>query len=333
MITQPATRPQSLLRAIVKQAQSSLPRTQRRSKHSVPLWADSKKQERFAKKGVPGFLSPTTYHETYEKYTQHLCDRLNEWTQGTPDESTSAFDLHAINAHKPERAALYNHAAMANHTHFFWESLTDAEDPVERRPGLNTMRSIEMDFESVDHLRSEFLEVADAMFGNGFVWLMKPPTPGGLTILATYNAGSPYSEAAPRRDNRDMATYDGRQLAAQLSGRGGLGAGSLEERTLGRGGGLGVAGSFGDFSSARANLYSGALNAQPILCVNVWQHQYIPDYGVLGKRAYLTAWWDHIDWQMVERRHSMYETEGERFAPNRNSRPYANVMDAVTRAM
>jgi len=46
------------------------------------------------------------------------------------------------------------------------------------------MRNIEMDFESVDHLRSEFLETADAMFGNGFVWLMKPPSAGGMTILA-----------------------------------------------------------------------------------------------------------------------------------------------------
>lgn len=96
---------------------------------------------------------------------------------------------------------------------------------------------------------------------------------------------------------------------------------------------MGVAGAFGEFSAARANLFAGALNAQPILCANVWQHQYIPDWGLFGKRAYLTAWWDRIDWQMVERRHSMYETEGDRFGSNRSARPYANVMEAVTRAM
>ncbi|KIX00212.1 uncharacterized protein Z518_10350 [Rhinocladiella mackenziei CBS 650.93] len=318
MIIRPPTRPQSLLRAVVNHAAPLLPRSQRRNKHGIPLWADSKKQERFAKYGVPGFLSAKTYQETYLNYTQHLCDRLNEWTQGTANESTSVFDLHATCAHRPDRAALYNHAAMAIHTHFFWESLTDSEDPVERRPGINTMRSIEMDFESVDHLRSEFLETADAMFGNGFVWLMKPPYAGGLTLLATYNAGSPYSEAAPRRDNRDMATFDGRGIAAQLSASGSA---------------IGSAGTFGDFSSARANLFEGALNAQPILCVNLWQHQYIPDWGVLGKRAYLTAWWDRIDWQMVERRHSMYETEGDRYISRNRPAPYRNIMDAINSNM
>ncbi|KIV77611.1 hypothetical protein PV11_09399 [Exophiala sideris] len=305
MIIRPATRPQTALRAVGKQAAPLLSRSQRRCKHSPAEWADRQRQERFTQRGVPGFLSAKTYQETYAKYTKHLCDKLNEYTQGTADESHSAHDLHAICSHKPERAALYNHAAMAIHTHFFWEALTDSEDPHDRKAGNYTARSIEMDFESLDHLRTEFLEVADAMFGNGFVWLMKPKTPGGLKILATYNAGSPYSVAAPRRDDRDMATFNGRQVGTDL-----LSAG-MNVDSLGPGGGR-YAGSFGNFSSARANLFVGALDAEPILCVNVWQHQWLPDYGMFGKREYLTAWWDSIDWKMVESRHNHVEWEQDR---------------------
>lgn len=255
---------------------------------------------------------------------------MNEMVQGTAEESTSAFELHAKCAHRADKAVLYNHAAMAEFTRVFWETLTDSDDANEHKPGLNTMRSIEKDFDSVDNLREEFLETADALFGNGFVWLMKAPRTGELTILATYNAGSPYSEAAPRRDNRDMATYDGSQIAAQLSGRSGLGTPSIEERALSRS----TAGSFGPLSSARANLYLGALDAQPILCVNVWQHQWLPDWGILGKRAYLRAWWDSIDWQKVERRHCDYSLDGEadRYIP-RNPYQQGSVYEAIRRQL
>ncbi|KIW50922.1 hypothetical protein PV05_09699 [Exophiala xenobiotica] len=324
MITRPSTRPQSLLRAVVKQA-SALPRTQCRSKHTPPTWTDHQKQDRFANNGVPGFLSANAYQETYAKYSQYLCDKLTEYTQGTPDESVQPRDLHFQCSHRPERAALYNHAAMANHTHFFWEALTDSEDPAQRRPGMQTMRNIEMDFESVDHLRSEFLETADAMFGNGFVWLMKPPSAGGMTILATYNAGSPYPEAAPRRDTRDMANFNGRQLADDLkSGVAG------RPRVIASGGQ--TAGSFGQFSANQTNRFTGLLNAQPILCVNVWEHQWIPDYGVLGKRAYLTAWWDCIDWQVVENRLSTVEPDNYGYGGNRRTRNLGSI-EAVGRGM
>merc|ERR1711939_243558 len=217
MITRPSTRPQSLLRAVVKQA-SALPRTQRRSKHTPPTWTDRQKQDRFAKNGVPGFLSANAYQETYAKYSQYLCDKLTEYTQGTPDESVQPRDLHFQCSHRPERAALYNHAAMANHTHFFWEALTDSEDPAQRRPGMQT------------------------------------------------------------------------------------------------------------------NRFTGLLNAQPILCVNVWEHQWIPDYGVLGKRAYLTAWWDCIDWQVVENRLSTVEPDNYGYGGNRRTRNLGSIV-AVGRGM
>ena len=63
-------------------SQSALPRTQCRSKHTPPTWTDHQKQDRFANNGVPGFLSANAYQETYAKYSQYLCDKLTEYTQG-----------------------------------------------------------------------------------------------------------------------------------------------------------------------------------------------------------------------------------------------------------
>ena len=35
------------------------------------------------------------------------------------------------------------------------------------------------------------------------------------------------------------------------------------------------------------------------MCVNTWEHVYIFDYGVAGKRNYLVKWWDTIDWARI----------------------------------
>ncbi|OCT46854.1 putative Fe superoxide dismutase [Cladophialophora carrionii] len=342
MITRPVTRPQSLLRALVKQTQPrhtsasfTLTPFQRRCKHGVPIWPNQARQELFARHGVPGFLSAETYQETYVRYSQHLADQLNELTLGTVDEDTGTHALHVKYAHRSDKAYLYNISAMLTFTRFFWEEcLTETKDPAARKPGLLTMKSIEHTFGNVETLREEMLETADAMFGNGFVWLMKGESGQDLKILRTYNAGSPYPEAAPRRDDTDMATFGpGSSISDQLSGRSGLGLSGPEERDIAVG--SSTAGSFGDFSANRNRYHAGLLPMQPILCVNVWEHQWMRDYGLLGKRQYLTAWWDRIDWQKVENAHNLITTENlsswQRKQPAYSAHRYESAMDIFPR--
>jgi superoxide dismutase, Fe-Mn family len=295
----------------------------------MPRWTNLARQESFARQGIPGFLSVETYKETYEQYVQHLIDQLNTLTVGTVDEDQTAHALHIKYAHRADKAHLYNVAAMLNNTRFFWEdSLSEKDDKASRKPGLLTMRSIEASFGSVATLREELLETADAMFGNGFVWLMKGKGVGDLKILATYNTGSPYKEAAPRRDDRNMANVNMGSLSEQLS-QSGLGQ-STETRDILTGNSS--AGYFGNHSANRSKNYAGLLNMSPILCVNVWEHQWIRDYGLLGKKWYLGAWWDHIDWQKVEMNHNILEDPAATFSHNpaayRNSGG-ASVLDAL----
>jgi superoxide dismutase, Fe-Mn family len=134
----------------------------------------------------------------------------------------------------------------------------------------------------MENLRTLMLEAADAMFGNGFVWLMidhsAERTP---RILNTYNAGSPWPGAHTRQQSHDVAT-------TSMSER-------LQRMTVPQN----YVGAWGDTSRFNARSQPNALQATPVLCVNVWQYMYVLDYGVLGKRQYLNAWWERIDWAQV----------------------------------
>lgn len=119
-------------------------------------------------------------------------------------------------------------------------------------------------------MKTEVIATAEAMFGCGWVWLVLDHDKR-LRILCTYNAGTPYGEAFRRQDT-DMNTGE----------------------TLGNANYMSVV-----RNAARG---SGAQYIFPLLNVNCWEHAWIQDYGVLGKRQYLESWWASIDWEVVANR-------------------------------
>jgi superoxide dismutase, Fe-Mn family len=123
------------------------------------------------------------------------------------------------------------------------------------------------------------------MFGPGFVWIVKDVELGNMKLLCTYLAGSPFPGAHYRAQQMDMAT--------QATGM---------RSFMNPGEPVNYAGSFGRHSRAGQDLQRpiGHYNANPVLCVNTWEHAYLRDYGVGGKRAYLQSWWERIDWAVVE---------------------------------
>jgi Fe-Mn family superoxide dismutase len=190
-------------------------------------------------------------------------------------------------AHDASHAALFNYASMAGNNHFFFERL----HPTGTEPSSSFVSDVKESFTSFETLRTEMIETANAMFGNGFVWLFQEDTTGLLRIFCTYNAGSPWPQAHYRLQPRDMATEYARH-----------GTSAAEQQRLGTVQNL--AGKFGDHSRpvGQAVAPYGGLSGGPILCVNVWQHMYLRDYGVgaRAKKRYLQNWWNKIDWGMVE---------------------------------
>jgi len=53
-----------------------------------------------------------------------------------------------------------------------------------------------------------------------------------------------------------------------------------------------------DGAGGDARRFGGA-DVVPVLCVNTWEHAWMVDWGVAGKRKFLEAWWDRIDWEQV----------------------------------
>lgn len=203
----------------------------------------------------------------------------NSSPPGTVDSATKPQGLVEKYARSPDKASLFNHASMAANNHFFFKCLS----PTPTQPSTTFGSDISDSFSSHDTLRTELIETADAMFGPGFVWIVKDQERGKMKLLCTYLAGSPYPAAHIRAQQLDMATYP-----TAVRNR-------HSEPTN-------TSGSFGIHSrSYRDNPRApGNYNAYPVLCVNTWEHGYLRDYGIGGKRAYLERWWDRIDWAVVE---------------------------------
>ena len=144
---------------------------------------------------------------------------------------------------------------------------------------------------SLSTLRETFIATAAAMFGPGFTWLIKHNTTGKLSILNTYLAGSPFPGAHHRGQHVDAASTPGSSLpgalpAWQISGARYAGQPGL------------TAGAMGAWS--KKQLAPGGVELDVLMCVNTWEHCWLMDWGIGGKRGYLEAWWDSIDWGVVE---------------------------------
>lgn len=124
------------------------------------------------------------------------------------------------------------------------------------------------------------------MFGPGFVWLVQNNNvlvPQKYAILVTYQAGSPYPGAVHRRQEKDMANTPNNLRRYQSAG-----SWASDEKNV------------GFARSANKDGAPGGQDLTPLMCVSTWEHAYLHDYGVDGKRKYLERWWDSIDWNKVE---------------------------------
>jgi superoxide dismutase, Fe-Mn family len=257
-------------------------------------------------------ISKEGFEIAWTQYQGMMIERLNNLTNGarkpwpflhdivlyiadhftitdTADAEVETLTLANRYAHSAAHASIFNVASMAHNNQFFFNCLS----PQKTTPSSSFLADVENAFTSFDTLRTEMLETADAMFGNGFVWLFKDDGAGNLRIFCTYNAGSPWPQAHYRRQSRDMSN-EYVHLASSAAERARM---SKVQNT---------AGSFGRHAGQGNTLPSGSLSGGPILCVNVWQHAYLRDWGVAGKRRYLTAWWERIDWGAVEQNAALY---------------------------
>lgn len=191
-------------------------------------------------------------------------------------------------------ASLFNHASMAHNNHFFFSTLSNETIPMPD----SLKRGLEESFTSIETLRRDMIATANAMFGPGFVWLVKTKE-GKFALLSTYIAGSPYPGAHWRRQTQDMNTQAAISDATNASDH-------FRQQAIANLPIANTVGMHGQFAQNQ-KMAPGGIDVTPILCVNTWQHVYMPDWGVLQKKQFLEAWWDHINWNVVA------DAAGEKF--------------------
>ncbi|VVT47097.1 mitochondrial 37S ribosomal protein mS42 [Magnusiomyces paraingens] len=136
----------------------------------------------------------------------------------------------------------------------------------------NLQRVVIHSFGSVLAFKENFLAHAEAMFGDGYTWLVRSPSRNTLNILNTYGAGTPhiasFSSPPPPPSSSSLSSpsspsspYGGTKLPGNV-----------------------------------------VTQVVPLLCINSSQRAYLHDYGVFGKRTYLENLWNTIDWQIVNAR-------------------------------
>jgi len=222
-------------------------------------------------------------------------EKLNDLTAGEPFENSQTKDLVLRFARDPLAASLFNHASMAHNNNFFFSGLSTSPLRLDAVP--NVKESLTDTFGSIETLKATMLDTASAMFGPGFVWLvwardLNNPTSGqagrhgAWRILSTYLAGTPYPEAGYRQQGLDTNTSNASEYKGYMNQQP-----------------ANAVGSFGPFSTSaqkQSKLPPGGTNIMPVLCVNTWEHVWLRDYGIHGKRAFLSDWWNCIDWSVVE---------------------------------
>jgi Fe-Mn family superoxide dismutase len=179
---------------------------------------------------------------------------------------------------------------MAHNNHLFFSAISPDPPPM----SSNMVLQITTSFSSPASLRSTFLATATAMFGPGFVWLVKKKNfvagrhNDSLAILTTYNAGSPYPGAHFRQQPIDMATS-----TSAITGT----TTPQQYATMHPAGSAGV---MGQYSKHDKKAAPGGADLDVLLGVSTWEHVWLRDWGVGGKRQFLEAWWERIDWGVVD---------------------------------
>lgn len=170
---------------------------------------------------------------------------------------------------------------MAFNNHFFFKGISSDPDVIPTPPA-DLLAKIKDSFHSFDSFRESFLNTAEAMFGPGFVWLVQrnDQEDRKLDMVTTYLAGSPLSGAHWRRQSHDLNT-ENPDSYQKLNAVGAFGSAAKLDK------------------DKKGKMALGGVDLVPLLCVNTWQHVWLNDYGVLGKRDFLEKWWDRIDWNEV----------------------------------
>lgn len=144
----------------------------------------------FAQRALAPVISVRTVRLHYEKHHKGYVDKLNALIAEEGMESLPLVELIRQTDGDAERAEIFNNAAQVWNHNFYWQCLKPRTRMTGNKPTDELARMIEDTFGSIDALKAELVKQAVALFGSGWVWLVRGDN--GLKVVTTGNAEVPF---------------------------------------------------------------------------------------------------------------------------------------------
>nr|CAG8479769.1 8960_t:CDS:2 [Entrophospora candida] len=179
-------------------------------------------------------------------YRAMLIEKLNSLVSDTEFQNDNTYRIIMRTAQIPSHALLFNYASQSWNLDFFLQSL--------------------------------FTNMALAIFGSGWTWLVKTEY-DTLCVVNTYNAEDPNNH--PSRFNKTSDKDDINQKQDTLTPSNQPLPPPLIKLSM-------------------ELPHNSRLT--PLLCLNVWEHAYVKQYGILNKSLYIENFWKCINWEVINNR-------------------------------
>lgn len=137
----------------------------------------------FSDDALMPYMSADTIKFHFGKHFNAYINNLNNLIAGTEFENMNLNDIIAKTYNKPEYQKIFNNAGQVFNHNFFFAGL--AKDSDKTAPA-----EIVESFGSLENFFAEFKSVALAVFGSGWVWLVRDED-SKLKITYTANANTP----------------------------------------------------------------------------------------------------------------------------------------------
>ncbi|AJR54379.1 AQG_2a_G0030970.mRNA.1.CDS.1 [Saccharomyces cerevisiae] len=255
----------------------------KRGIHVVPKLPNSKA---LLQNGVPNILSSSGFKTVWFDYQRYLCDKLTLATAGQSLESYYPFHILLKTAGNPLQSNIFNLASSIHNNHLFVENIlpsavehgTNSNAVVKTEPSRLFLSKIKDSFNGSDWevVKEEMIYRAEnEVLGQGWLFLVEN-NEKKLFILTSNNNGTPYY--FPRNQSFDLNSaisideFATLKQMKELIGKSTKLNGKVQDWTM------------------------------PIICVNLWDHAYLHDYGVGNRSKYVKNVLDNLNWSVVNNR-------------------------------
>lgn len=247
----------------------------KRGIHTVPKLPNT---EQLIKDGIPNIFSKGGLQLAWFERQKYLCEKLSMVTAGTNLESLHPFHILLQTKRKPFEINTFNIASATHNNHLFIENILPTPDIInsQLKPSRLFESKIKDSFGeniSWDIIKDRMIKIAEKdVIGQGWLFLIENENKK-LHILTCQNNGTPYYFPLNQSmDLNNILKNDHIDTLQQLELLMKNPKNKIRDWTL------------------------------PLICISLWDHSYIHDYGVDGREKYLKNVLDNLNWSVINNR-------------------------------